>query len=64
MVKDGGVVPSAGCSVRRLTVKTSALLHAQDAHPVELPPWCRRERHSVPGARPHREGDAGSYSIP
>ena len=55
MVKDDGVGASAGCSVRRLTVKTPALLHAQGAHPVELLPRCRR-------ARPHREGNAGAFA--
>ena len=62
MVKDDGVGASAGCSVRRLTVKTPALLHAQGAHPVELLPRCRRARPSVPGARPHREGNAGAFA--
>ena len=55
MVKDDGVGTSAGCSVRHLTVKTPALLHAQGAHPVELLPRCRR-------ARPSREGNAGAFA--
>ena len=55
MVKDDGVGTSTKCSVRHLTVKTPALLHAQGAHPVELLPRCRR-------ARPHREGNAGAFA--
>ena len=47
-----------GCSVRCLTVKTSAPLHPRRAHPTELLPRRRQARPSVPGARPHREGNA------
>ena len=47
-----------GCSVRCLTVKTSAPLHPRRAHPAELLPRRRQARPSTLGVLPHREGDA------
>ena len=47
-----------GCSVRCLTVKTSAPLHPRRAHPAELLPRRRQTRPSTLGVLPHREGDA------
>ena len=57
-----GWMPLVGCSVRCLTVKTSAPLHPRRAHPTELLPRRRQARPSVPGARPHREGIAGAFA--
>ena len=47
-----------GCSVRCLTVKTSAPLHPRRAHPAELLPRRRQTRPSTLEVLPHREGDA------
>ena len=53
-----GWMPLVGCSVRCLTVKTSAPLHPRRAHPAELLPRRRQARPSTLGVLPHREGDA------
>ena len=53
-----GWILLVGCSVRCLTVKTSAPLHPRRAHPAELLPRRRQARPSTLGVLPHREGDA------
>ena len=53
-----GWILLVGCSVRCLTVKTSAPLHPRRAHPAELLPRRRQTRPSTLGVLPHREGDA------